>query len=183
MSVFLVIGFMGLTQAKAFTVDLGLFYLTDALSASTDTTSAKTIYDLAVYLDLTKKGQYILGWRYGSYSTVDSTGTEVTYSLTDMGPSFGYYFDKSKNWVILLTYNIVVNGALKTGATDVTWRGSSIKAQAGYTVPFTESLNLGAHLNYHSSTFNEQLSGTTTFSTVSYTKVLIYPSFQMSYRF
>lgn len=175
----------GLTlTASAFSIDSNLFYLSDALDVTSDTTAVKVFMDFSVNLDLSKKGDFTIGWAY-SIVTIsdDDNGTSTTFGLNEMGPRFGYYLDKEKLWGLFLTYNLQARADYKSGATDVEWRGSSYKFEIGYRPELTESLHAGMHLIYYTASFSEQLTGSTTFELVSNSRAIIYPAFTISYRF
>ncbi|MCB0385461.1 MAG: hypothetical protein KDD43_08715 [Bdellovibrionales bacterium] len=171
-------------SASAFSIDTNLFYLSDALSVTSDTTATKMFLDVSINLDLSKKGDFTIGWGYSIISIGDEAGgTETTFGLTEMGPRFGYYIDKERLWGLFLTYNLQATADYKAGGTEVEWRGSSLKAEIGYRPELTENLLAGMHLIYYSASFSEQLSGSTTFTLVSNSRSIIYPAFTLSYRF
>jgi hypothetical protein len=172
-------------KAEAFILDLNLFYFSDTFKISDNQTSTRMFGDLALGLDVDKKGQWILGWNVGYVSAADqSTGSTTTYTVTEMGPKFGYFLDKERIYGIWATYNLVVNGAYSTGGgTAETWRGSSIKIELGVTPPINTEMFAGVKLIYHSETFNESLIGSTNYSQVAYTRSFIYPSLNFSMRY
>lgn len=170
--------------AAAFSLDSNLFYLSDALDVSSSTTATKMFMDFSVNLDLSKKGDFTIGWAYSIITLSDEvSGTETQFGLTEMGPRFGYYMDKERLWGLFLTYNLQARADYKSGSTDVEWRGSSYKMEIGYRPELTERLHAGMHLIYYTASFSEQLSGSTTFSLVSNSRAIIYPAFTISYRF
>ena len=84
---------------------------------------------------------------------------------------------------MFLTYNLQTTAKYVSGATDVEWRGSSLKIEFGYRPELTESLLAGMHLIYYTASFSEELTGSTTFALVSNSRAIIYPAFTLSYRF
>ena len=182
---FAAILFLGIHQgAAAFTLDSNLFYLSDALSITSDTTATKMFADFSVNLDLSKKGDITIGWSYSIISISDEvSGTETTFGLSEMGPRFGYYIDKERYWGLFLTYNIQSTAKYQSGATDVEWRGSSLKFELGYRPEILENLVAGMHLIYYAASFSEELTGSTSFSLISNSRSIIYPAFTVSYRF
>ena len=170
--------------SHAFSLDTGLFYFTDAFTAASDASNSRTFIDVAATINIDKKGFYIVGWSYGILQATDESSSEVTYSLTEMGPIFGYYFDRAKAWPILLVYNLQATADYDTGSgSSQSLRGTSYRASFGYRPLISESLHIGMFLNYHTASFSESLVGSSTFSTVSYSRAVIYPSLTISYDF
>lgn len=169
-------------QAQAASLDFNAFYFSDSLTESATRSNARTFFDLAFTIDLDKKGHYVLGWSYGSLSATDSVTTNITYSATEMGPQFGWFFTKDKSWSTFLTYNLQATAKFNDG-TAYEWRGSSYKIAVGYRPMVFDGFYAGIFLNYYAASFSEQLVGTTTFSTISYSRGTIYPTLSFSYNF
>ena len=178
--VFLLLGFSSL-NVRALTVDTSLFYISDSLSISTNTTNTKILGDLAVTIKLDKKGQWFVGWAYNYISISESGTTTSEFGLTEMGPRFGYYIDKQKIWSLTFTYNLQSTADYSSGGTSAEWRGTSMKGEVGYTPPISETVHAGIKLNYYQANFSEQFVNTTTFSTISNSRSIIYPSIAFIY--
>jgi len=165
--------------------DANVFYYSDTFTLATATSSKRTMYDFSVGMNLTKKGQLVLGWNYASSSFADDDGTtQTTLTVTDMGPKLAYYLDKELTWCIAVSYNLITKGSYSTGSGSATeYRGTSIKADLGYLPQISESFYLGLKLNYYKPTFSEEITGQTALAQVSYGRAVIYPSIAISARF
>jgi hypothetical protein len=168
-------------NASAFSVDSNLFYLSDSLSETSNTTSSRIFGDIAVFIDLTKKGRWIVGWGYNYFSITESGTTESTFNLTEMGPKFGYYISKDKVWSIIVGYCFQSTADYSSGSTEAEWRGTSLKGELGFMPKFGESFHAGLKLNYYQATFSEQFTNSTDFDTISNSRALIYPTISFSY--
>lgn len=165
-------------------LDANVFYLSDTFTYSNaDSVYQRTFWDLTAGGTLTKKGQIVLGWNYGSLTFADNPGTETTLTVTDMGPKIYYYIDKELTWVIAATYNLITKADYSSGSSTSELRGTSIKAEAGYMPMITEGFYMGAKLNYYSVSFNEEVTNTTTLDQVTHKRTAIYPTFSFAYRF
>lgn len=171
------------SPSQALSLDANVFYLTDSLSVTTDTTSTRLFWDFAVTINLDKRGQWVVGWAYNTLSISESGSTTSEFSLTEMGPKFGYYIDKEKVWSIMFTYNFQSQADYSSGSTTAEWRGTSYKGEFGFTPAFTENFHAGIKLNYYQASFNEQFVSGTTFSTISNSRSIIYPTIAFIYRF
>lgn len=165
--------------------DANVFYYSDTFTLATATSSKRTMYDFSVGMNLTKKGQLVLGWNYASSSFADDDGTtQTTLSVTDMGPKLAYYLDKELVWCIGVSYNLITKGSYSTGGgSAIEYRGSSIKADLGYLPQISESFYLGLKLNYYKPSLKEEITGQTALAQVSYGRAVIYPSIAISARF
>jgi hypothetical protein len=180
--IFVILAFGGGVQAAH--IEGNLFYLSDSLTASsTETTASRILGDVALMINLTKKGGITVGWSYNYVSATDSAATEQSFSLTEMGPKFGFFFDKAKEWGLGLAYHLLSDATYDDDGTQVTWEGNSYKAEIGYAPAFGESFRAGVYLNYYQANFSEQLDSSENFSTVSNSRSIIYPSIHFSYNF
>ncbi|MGE0763065.1 MAG: hypothetical protein AB7N80_07300 [Bdellovibrionales bacterium] len=171
-------------KAQALTFDLNIFYYTDALAATTDSDYKRTIYDFAIMLNLNRKGSLVLGWSYASVAADDTaSSTTTSYSSTEMGPRFGYYFDRNFLWSFFFTYNLQAKSDYSSGSSTAEWRGTSMKGELGYMPQWNEQFQAGVKLNYYKSTYNEQITNSTTLTSVSNGRTMIYPSLAFVYRF
>ncbi len=137
----------------------------------------------AAMFDVMKKPYLVVGWSYGMFSTSDTGTTSTTFSTSDMGPRFGWFFDKQAWWSLFLTYNLLATGNYSpSGGTAQTWRGTSLKFDFGWGPAVSENLNIGIRLNYYAATYTESLEGSSNYQTVAYTRSFMYPSIFLSYR-
>lgn len=182
-SIYVIFSIFLFSKAQAGIFDLNLFYYSDSTTAATAASSGRTFYDFCLGLGMDKSDQYLVGWNYASYSTTDTSGsTTTTWAMTAMGPKFIIFFDKAKTWRIGAAYNLVTSATYQNGtSSSETWSGSSYSADLGYQLPLGSSFMFAARVNYIGSSFSSKLVGSSTYSTVSYSKSLIYPSIAFSY--
>lgn len=166
-------------------VDAGVFYFTDSMVYSSQTSSySRTFFDFMVGLPLSNKGRWVLGWNYDSYSFKDNPGTATTLTISDMGPKILFSLSKDNSFVLGLTYNLITKGSYTPGGgTKSELRGSSLRAELGYQPAVSEHTYLGLKLNYYKATFNEEITGQTALAKVTDSRTVIYPSLAYTYRF
>lgn len=164
---------------------LNVFYFTDNFTYGSSPASQykRILYDLEAGMPLTKKGKWILGWNYASYTFSDNTGSETSLKITDMGPKVTYYFDKSREWEAALTYNLITKATYQPGGgTETELRGSSLKFEAGYLPQMWDNVFMGAKINYYKASFKEEISNQTSLAQVTHSRAVIYPTFAVTFR-
>lgn len=165
------------------TFDANVFYFSDAFTYTGGESSYnRTMWDLAVGMSITKKGRWVLGWNYGSYSMTENPGTETSLAITDMGPKLAYYLNKDRTWVMALTYNLITTADYSSGGASTELRGSSMKFEAGYMPMMWENVFMGAKLNYYKASFKEEITNQTALAQVTTGRTLIYPTFAVVFR-
>ncbi|MCB0412273.1 MAG: hypothetical protein KDD22_07085, partial [Bdellovibrionales bacterium] len=112
------------SNAASLFVDLNAFYMSDAAQTTSTTSETKTFFDAAIGFGVNKTSQWQVGWNYSSYG---ASTTDTTYTSSEMGPKFGYYFDKDRNWGASFSYNMIVTGTNTESGTTSNWRGTSMK--------------------------------------------------------
>ena len=168
-------------RAEAY-IEANVFYLTDALSYESTTAESKMYFDVSFGFRLDKKGDYLLGWNIVSITRKDDTDTTTSYASSDMGIKFTYFFDKAHTWGIGVNYNLMAKATFSTNNGDVEeWRGTSYKAEVGYSKDVAEDFFVGLRMNYYAAQLGERIVGQTTLSKVSYTRTFIYPSIYIGY--
>ncbi|MDZ4082164.1 MAG: hypothetical protein U1E10_04455 [Bdellovibrionales bacterium] len=171
------------SRSMAF-VELNAFYFSEAEAAAASTSGSRTFLEGTVGFRIDKAGQYLVGWGIASHSTSSAATTTATYTSLQMGPRFLWMIDKQKSWSVGLAYYIVTTATYDDGSgTAETWKGTSLHADGGYNLPIGDDVYFGIRFNYSASTFTERLIGSTTYSTVSYTKTYMYPSLAVVYIF
>lgn len=182
----LLIFFLFTNQAQAILIDLNTFYFSDTFSpGSSNSTFARTAYDLRVGFSLDKKSRYFIGWNYSGVTVADqlSSGNEQ-YTSTEMGPSFLWVIDRNNRWILSLTYNLVSTAQYTpAGGSTEKWKGTTLKAYLGYNIQLSEYWFFGPTLNYYSASFNEKIENESTYTQVSITRSMIYPGIYLGYRF
>jgi hypothetical protein len=168
----------GIDSQAGFNVEMNGFYFTDNFTDSSTSSSAFTAADFALNLNLNKKGTVAVGWAYTLISSSTSAGSSNTaFAAGDMGPRFLLFFDKDRTWELGVTYNLLANATYSSGGgSEMKWRGTSIKADFGWAPAISDSAFFGFRFNYYSASWTEQLIGSSTYSTVAYTRAWIYPS-------
>lgn len=163
--------------------DSNLFYISDSSKITTTDTETKMFMDFGLGFSIDKRSQMQVGWNYSIFSTSTSGASTTSYSSTEMGPKFVYYFNRDRTWALGLVYNLIVNADFKPNGGDTQkWRGSSMKVDLGYSLPVSESTRLGLHLVYNSTSFNEQVTDTT-LDQISYNRTFIYPAIHLGFLF
>lgn len=179
----IVTSFSVVESAYAFSIDFNGFYLSDSLKISSQNTSTKMFTDFALMLNLDRKGTIVAGWNYGIISVSESGSSTSDFSVSEMGPKFGWYMDKAREWYLGLTYNLQSTATYSaSGSSEAEWRGTSLKVEAGWTPQVSEGFYIGLKLNYYAASFSESLTGTTDYSVISNSRSMIYPSISMTYR-
>jgi hypothetical protein len=167
-------------------IELNGFYYSDTLTATgANQAASRMLIDASIGFSIDKGGRYLAGWNYSIDTTSDTTGTNTyAYSSTQMGPRFIFMIDKDHRWCLGLTYNLVTSATYSaTGGTSYTWTGTDYKVDAGYNFPTESGIVIGAKLNYSLASYTSQLVGSSTYSTISYSKTLMYPSVSLFYGF
>jgi hypothetical protein len=168
-------------KANAF-IELNAFYFTDTMSAATTPSSNRMFIETTLGFMVDKNGQYLVGWAYGMFNATDNNGSAVTYASTQMGPRFVWNMDKQHHWSLGLGYYLISKASFNAG-TDEQWKGSAIKADIGYNLDIAERFQLGLRLNYSAASYTEKLIGSSTYSTIGYTRTFMYPSVYSIYMF
>ncbi len=174
--IILVLLFFVSFEMKAANLELNGFYFTDSFSSTSTLASTYMTADGAVNLNLNKKGTLTIGWAYTMINDVATASSTATFTTADMGPRFGWFLNKEKTWGLGLAYNIISNATYDGSGTAVKWRGTSLKTDFGYAPEISENMYCGFRINYYSGSWIEQLVGSSTYSTVSYTRTWMYPS-------
>lgn len=182
--VFFILFFIAINMPAHAYLELNVYYNSDSFKNEETNSNTIMLYDASVGFGIDKKGYYNVGWNYSGSSTSKSDGTTTeTYSSTQMGPRFLFFFDKAKMFNLGLTYNISTKGSFNDGNTTYTWKGTALKADFGVNFPIGETTLLGLRLNYSAASYNEQLEGSANYSTVSYNRTFMYPSIYMFFGF
>ncbi len=162
-------------------IGLNTFYLSDQLTTSSTSNSTKTIWALDILFSPAGVKNLLFGWDILGVSVSDATTTTTTFTSSDMGPKFFWYFTKSHNWSLALSYHLISNAKYNPG-TEETWSGTSLFVELGYLPDITENFSAGVKLNYYSASYNKQTISTTT-ADVAYKRNLIFPSMALIYHF
>lgn len=170
-------------HAAAFVFDANLFYFSDNFTYNSQAnTYSRMMWDVAPGFAVAMKNRLILGWNYASYSLSENPGTETSLTITDMGPKVIYNLNKDKTWVVAFTYNLITTADYSSGSTTTELRGTSMKAEFGYTPMMWESVYMGAKLNYYSASFKEEVTNQSALAQVTHSRAIIYPTFAVTIR-
>lgn len=171
-------------RAAAPMIDAGIFYFSDDFTYGDDTSAySRMMWDINFGLNLNKKGRWVLGWNYGSYTFTENPGTETSLKVTDMGPKLYYYWDKNRTWVTAFTYNLITRADYAPAGGETTeLRGNSMKFEFGYLPMMWEGIHMGAKLNYYKASFKEEITGETALAQVTHDRTVIYPTFAVTIR-
>lgn len=163
--------------------DSNLHYASDSLKKTTTDTDTKTMYDVTIGFGVSKNNQFMVGWNYTgqSFNSADA-GATTTYSTSQMGPRFVFFFDRTRNWRTSFAYNLQTKTTYTAGSNPAeVWKGTGLGADFGYQFEISNGFALGLRLTYSSSTYNESLVNETTYSTISYNRTYMYPSVALTY--
>lgn len=182
--IFMLCSFGALKPAHAF-LELNAFYFSEAESAAASTNSTRTFIEGTLGYRIDKAGQYLVGWGVASHSQSQTATQTTAYSSLQMGPRFLWMIDKAKNWSFGFAYYIVTKATYDAGggATSETWKGSAFHFDGGYNLPISDGFFACLRLNYSSASYNEKIVGSTTYSTIGYSKTFLYPSIAAVYIF
>ncbi len=170
-------------QAQAY-LELNAFYNSDNFKNEKTNSNTVMLYDASIGFAIDKKGMYSVGWNYSGNTASTNDGTNSkSYSSTQMGPRFIFFFDKAKMFNLGLTYNISTKASYNDGTDTFNWKGTAMKADFGVNFPIGETSFFGLRLNYSTASYNEQLKGSADYKTVSYNRNFIYPSLSMFFGF
>lgn len=125
-----------------------------------------------------------LGVNVSAMGTMDeASGTEVKWSTFDYGVKFIAFLDRVKTWGLGLAYNLKAEGNWKSGATELDWRGSSVKFDIGYNPLVFNGFYFGVRLSYYVALYNEEsTNGGSSYSSKDVQRSFVYPSIYLSYR-
>lgn len=170
-------------RANALMLDSNLFYLSDSLDI-TDQTFSRHGFDLSLAMGLDQDAMLNLGVNVSAMGTMDeASGTEVKWSTFDYGVKFIAFLDRVKTWGLGLAYNLKAEGNWKSGATELDWRGSSVKFDIGYNPLVFNGFYFGVRLSYYVALYNEEsTNGGSSYSSKDVQRSFVYPSIYLSYR-
>lgn len=161
--------------------DLNAFYFSDSIDSGTAFSNNRMVLDLSGAINLSHKGQFVLGWSYSIMSYGADGAAAVEASTTDTGPRIGWFIDRRRSWSVNLTYNLFANTTFNDGTEDLKWRGKSYKVDFGYAGFVSDRLAFGVRMNYYAASYSEQFDAADSFSQVSTSQNAIFPSFSATY--
>jgi hypothetical protein len=186
-SIVLILLFSGFKSwsASLLFFDTNLYYASDSLKTTATDSNSKMLYDICFGFGVSKNNKFQVGWNYTGHSFTDTVASvATTYTSTQMGPRFIYYFDKDRNWRSSLAYNLSTSATYTAGSNPAEkWKGTGISLDFGYQMKLSDSFAFGIRLSYTTSTFTESLVNNTTYSTISYNRSFMYPSVATTYEF
>jgi hypothetical protein len=183
---FILIFFALAPQARAeFMLDVSGSYISENTSSSDVKDDAtKYYYNVTGYLNLAKK--WWAGWSYLGISmsgNSNATGTTVptSYSSSDTGPAFKYFFGKNEVFSLSGTYNVLAKATYKNVVTSETesWQGTSYMFGFSILPEIKSGFRMGVGLNYYYATYSKKtVNGTET--SESNTKTWLFPTLSLS---
>ena len=180
-SVLVSFGFFIFASAAHAFVELNTFYFSQTETLSSSATTGRTFLEGCIGFRIDKPGQYLVGWGYASHSESTTGTTTTTYASTQMGPRFLWFIDKKKAWSFGFAYYLVTSASYTASGSSETWKGTALHVDGGYNLPLGDDAYFAIRLNYSAASYSEKLVGSTTYSTISYTKNYIYPSLAIGY--
>lgn len=170
------------TENASAYIELNTFYMNESMNTGATESSSRMFIDGSIGVSVDRKGHYLIGWNYSLSNVTQSTTTSTTYSSSQMGPRFIWFFTRSKSWSLGLTYNILTTANYTAESSSAEkWTGMAIKADLGYNFELSEKAYLGIKLNYSTASYNSKLVDSTDYSTISNNASFIYPSLSFVY--
>ena len=165
-------------------IDNNLSYSNASVKSSDTDSSTQIMAVTSVGASFTNNLQ--VGWSFGYLSSSMGQGASTTKGLsgTVMGPRFGLFIGKSKNWNLAATW-IATGSATytSTGSTEEKWSGSGYCFEAGYGPEVAKNTTVGIKALYTAVNFSSSTNTSNTTSTVSYTFGGLTPALYLSFRF
>ncbi|MDG0817905.1 hypothetical protein [Bdellovibrio svalbardensis] len=160
-------------------LDIGGTYISETMTASTNTSSTKYLYNVGVLFNLSKTVWG--GWSYLGVSHSDTIpGTTTSYASMDTGPTLKWQFGKSQNWSLSGTFNLVSRGVYSSGsAAQEKWEGMSYLVSLGYLPEVSTDLHIGVSINYFGANYTKKTVNNTE-SSVSNSKTWIFPMISLT---
>ena len=159
-----------------------VYYSSDAFTYTTATTSGATFWSMGLNLGLGNSKKFSVGWNVLGISRPETDTASSTFSSSDMGLRFGWNLSRGgAGWLLAVTYNIKATGSYDGSGQAETLKGTSLLAEIGYVPLVSESWNAGMKLCYYAPSFTESLIGATTYSVVSYSRTMIFPTFAFGF--
>lgn len=162
-------------QPAAAYIELNGFYYSDSLSTSSTNSTSNMIAEASIGFGVDKKLSYLIGWDYSMISITRTATSSVKYTASQMGPRFIWRIGKDQNWSLGLGYYLIAN-AKDNGNGAVEWSGSAYKIDFGYSFDIGNDLQLGVRGNYSQANYNQQLSGGSNYTKISFSRTETYPS-------
>jgi len=183
-SLIVILCLLAAQKASAF-VELNLFYFNDALTMATASSNNRMYIDAAVGFAVDSKKRYNIGWNYTTQTATDTSGSSTTkYSSTQMGPRFVWMLDKNNNWSLGLGLYLISKAKFDDGVGNTPeWRGTAYKFDVGYNFPINDDFYFGLRMNYSSASYSEQIVNSASYSNVSISRSVMYPSLYAYYVF
>lgn len=164
-------------------IELNAFYIGDSFNVGSTSTSSRMFVEGSLGFAIDRKSHYLIGWNYGMHTiSEDANSVSSSYSSTQMGPRFIWFFTRSKSWSLGFAYNLVTKSEYKSGTNSTeSWSGTAFKVDLGYNFAIGDSSFLGVRLNYSSATYTSKLVGSTDYSEISNSVTSTYPSVYFIY--
>lgn len=125
-------------------------------------------------------GQSIISSKRAEYDTASSNENEI--ALLEIGPRVQYFFSQLKNGYVAAVYNLYANGTRTLSGNEQEVEGTSMLFSLGYQLKMSKRVYLGFSFNYHKISISKQTQNNTA-SDVSHEYTIMYPGFEVSYRF
>lgn len=164
-------------------IDIGATYSSDALTASSESSTTQYFYNANVLFNLDRRMQWTFGWAVLGISQTSSTdGTDTSYSSFDVGPALRWNIDKNGIFSLTAAYGYIAKGTYSSGSTDETWEGTSLFGQFSVQAPLREDkFYIGLSLNYYAANYAlKKVSGVESDNDAQ--KTWIFPMISMTWR-
>lgn len=185
---FLILGLftVGALSARAGVYgELNGLFSTDVFTTATAATYSKTYYALDIYANLENKNRFYAGFHVDQVAATEegTPGSQVTLTSLNMGPMAMWVIDRRKTFSLSAGYNFLANGSLTvTGSPAATLTGTSLWTSLGVMPEVAENLFVGFRLTYYSLSYAKSTVASAT-ADVSYTRVMMFPTFGLAWRY
>lgn len=171
-------------QAFATYIDFNYLNFSDQFIATTTNQNTRSIYDLNLGFEATNNKQVVLALSIGSSKISDVVGsTSTSFSTSDLGIKFLFFWSKNRTWSSSLIYNFTSNAKYNDGTNgEVALRGTSIKADIGYNFWLGDYTAIGLKFYYYVPSFSESVTNNY-ITNVSFKRTLIYPNISFIFSF
>ena len=171
------------TARAGLIIDQNLFYFSNSVKTGGTDSYQQGHASISIGASIPKI--YFLGWKstYFSESQTSPPGTMTAHGL-EMGPRFGVFIGKARNFSFSTTYLPVNTANYKSPAgVSSTLSGTAFQFELAFAPEISKYLNPGFSLLYHLGSYSTSTDSSNTSSTVSYSRNGFRPSVYLHWKF
>ena len=145
------------TVRAAFLFNYGLNYSSETKGPTdNEYEGSKTFHKLFLGASVNQRKTLYFGWNINQWSSKNKQGeTELEHSILEMGPRVHWYLNENQNWYISAEWSPYARGDRRTSE-DQEVSGSSMGFGLGYRFRLSRLVGLGASIQYHSLSLDEE---------------------------